>query len=472
MKILVINVSLRPFSPVKMFNVGLGYIMTAMDNAGYEFDFLDIDAHRPGDAEIENFLASRQYDVVCFGAIVTGYRYVKSITRRVRHHNPEAVIIGGNTVASSIPDLLLENTEVDVAVMAEGDETIIDLLQTIEKGLPLDLVAGIVFRRDGVNHHTLDRPVIKDLDSLPRMNFELFDTELYIGNQNERMVQEGRPPAVPIRMLPVNTARGCIARCTFCYHAFLGKGYRKRSTENIMDEIEDMIARYDLTHIGLSDELTFFSKKQALGFAEEILRRGLKFSWGGQCRANLFNDQADVHIARKMKAAGCTAAFYSLESADPEILKHMNKHITVEQFNLQTRIFQEAGLPVNTSLVFGYPQETPRTIARTFDVCIQNNIFPSIGYLLPQPGSPMYEYARDRGLIEDEEAYLMAIGDRQDLYLNLTSMPDEQFEEEIMKGALRCNEALGRGLDPEKLIKSGGYRNRPQKDMDACAGSS
>ncbi len=470
MKILVINVSLRPFSPVKMFNVGLGYIMTAMDNAGYSFDFLDLDAHRPSDAEIEAYLSRTTYDVVCFGAIVTGYRHVKSLMLRVRKHNPEAIIIGGNTVASSIPELLLMNTEVDVAVMAEGDETIVDLLQAVEQGRSLETVPGIVFEQDGQMVNTPARPVIKDLDSLPRMNFDLFDIDIYIGNENERRVKDGNPPVTPIRMLPVNTARGCIAKCTFCYHAFLGKGYRRRSTAGILDEIEAMIDRYQLTHISLSDELTFFSKKQALGFADEIIRRGLKFHWGGQCRANLFDDEADVAIAARMKEAGCTGAFYSLESADPGILKAMNKHITVEQFNRQTRIFQAAGLPVNTSLVFGYPAETPATIARTFDVCIENNIYPSIGYLLPQPGSPMYDYALQNGLIDDEGAYLMAIGDYQDLYLNLTRMSDEEFEGEILKGALRCNGALGRGMDSDRLVKSGGYRIRPEKDMGAVAG--
>lgn len=472
MKILVINICLRPYSPVKMFNVGQGYIMTAMTNAGYDFDYLDLDAHRLGDQQIEEFLQAKTYDVVCFGCIVTGYRHVKSLMMRVRRHHPEAVIIAGNTVASSIPDLLLKNTEVDVAVMAEGDETIIELLEKLEQKQPLDDVEGIVFRRDGRNHHTEDRPVLKEMDDLPRMNFDLFDIDIYIGNENENRVKNGNPPAEPIRLLPVNTARGCIAKCTFCYHAFLGKGYRKRSTDSILDEISEMIDKYRLTHIGLSDELTFFSKKQALEFADSVIERGLKFKWGGQCRAGLFTREEDVFIAERMKEAGCQGAFYSLESADPKILKAMNKHITVEQFSLQTRVFKKAGLPVNTSLVFGYPQETPETIAHTFDVCIENGIYPSIGYLLPQPGSPMYEYARVRGLIPDQEAYLMAIGDRQDLYLNLTAMSDEVFEEEIMKGALRCNEALGRGIDPDKLIKSGGYKNRPQKDMGAVAGVS
>ena len=471
MKILVVNICMRPYSDVTMFNVGLGYIMTTMDNAGYKFDFLDIDAHRFSDDEIDTFLEAKQYDVIAFGCIVTGYKHVKRLAAQLRRHNPAATIIAGNTVASSIPAVLLNHTETDVAVMAEGDETIIELLQNLEIGTPLDMVAGIVFKRDGNLHHTSDRPVLSNLDDLPRMNFDLFDTEIYIGNENERRVARGNASPLPVRLLPVNTARGCIAKCTFCYHAFLNKRYRKRSTESILDEIGDMIEKYKLTHVSLSDELTFFSKKQALGFADAIIERGLKFKWGGQCRAGLFDSMDDVYIAERMKQAGCQGAFYSLESADPEILKKMNKKITVEQFSLQTSVFHKGNLPVNTSLVFGYPEETPATIARTFDVCIENKIYPSIGYLLPQPGSPMYDYAMERGLIPDEEDYIMKIGDRQDLYLNLTSMTNEVFEAEIDKGARRCNAALGRGLDPDKLIKTGGYKNRKQADMGAVAGT-
>jgi len=79
MNILVINVSLRPQSPIKLFPVGLGYIATAMKYAGYDFDVLDIDAHRYSDAEVERFIRNKQYDVVCMGCIVTGYKIVKSL---------------------------------------------------------------------------------------------------------------------------------------------------------------------------------------------------------------------------------------------------------------------------------------------------------------------------------------------------------------------------------------------------------
>ncbi|MBI4685907.1 MAG: radical SAM protein [Nitrospirae bacterium] len=161
---------------------------------------------------------------------------------------------------------------------------------------------------------------------------------------------------------------------------------------------------------------------------------------------------------RRMKEAGCLGMNYSLESADTDILKAMKKNVSVDQFSRQTKLFHKAGIPVGTSLVLGYPQETPESIRKTFDCCIKNRIYPSAGYLLPQPGSDMYDYAREHGFIRDEEEYLLKMGDRQDLRLNMTSMNDEDFEFHVCDGLKRCNDELKIGLDEENLIKTQYYR--------------
>ncbi len=132
MNILVINLSLRPFSPVKVFPIGLGYIVSSMKNAGYKFDLLDIDAHRYSDQQVEELIGSKEYDVVCMGCIVTGYRYIKELCNVIKKNHPFSKIIVGNSVATSIVDTLLTKTKADIAVMGEGDETIVDLLNAIE----------------------------------------------------------------------------------------------------------------------------------------------------------------------------------------------------------------------------------------------------------------------------------------------------------------------------------------------------
>lgn len=458
MKILIINMCMRPNSIIKMFPVGLGYIATSIKRAGYDFDLLDIDAYRFSDEEVATFISHKKYDVVCMGTIVTAYNKVKKMCSLIREKHPEAIIIVGNTVASSIPDILLNQTEADIAVLGEGDITIVEILDTIKKNESFECIQGIAYLVGDRVQKTPKRKVIRDINSLPFIDRSIFDIEIYIKN-----VQEQAHTALPaerstLRGMHINTARGCIANCTFCYHVFKNEPYRTRNSENIIEEIRELIQQYDVNYFDFADELTFFNKKQAYDFAKKLVDSGLKFYWTGNCRAGIFDRDEDMEIIRIMKQAGCYGISFSLENASPEILKSMNKNITVDMFSTQASLIRRAGLPVWTSLVFGYPQETPESIAATFDVCIENKIYPSIGYLLPQPGSVMYDYARESGLIPDEEAYLLKMGDRQDLRLNMTSMTDEEFEENIHKEALRCKNALGLDMSDSSLIKTKNYQ--------------
>ncbi len=137
----------------------------------------------------------------------------------------------------------------------------------------------------------------------------------------------------------------------------------------------------------------------------------------------------------------------------------MNKNITVDQFVKTTELVHGAGITPVTSLVIGYPQETVDTICDTFKVCADNRIYPSAGFLLPQPGSVMYDYAVNNGFITDEEDYLLRMGDRQDLRINMTTMSDTEMEDAVLKGLRMCNETLNLNLREENLIKTQYYRS-------------
>ena len=458
MKILVINVALRPELADKHFPTGLGYIVTAMKNAGFDFDLLDIDAHRFSYQELGKLINKKNYDVVCMGCMVTGYKIIKQLSALVREHHPFAKIIVGNSVATSVVKTLLTSTEADIAVMGEGDETIVDLLCAINESRPLETVRGICFIKDGRLIQNPPRPYIKNISSMPLLDFSLFNVEIYI-EYSKYLVSEPTPiPRGEIRALPVNTARGCNEKCTFCYHNFNGIPYRYRTAESIVTELRSLIEKYSVNYIRFVDDLAFYSKRQTLHLVQKFLDSGLHFYWIAACRADLFTDDDDMEIIYKMKKAGCAGMAYSLESADPDILKAMHKNITAEQFSKQTKLFHKAGIPTWTAVVLGYPQESPATLKKTFDCCIENKIYPSTGYLLPQPGSPMYDYAVENNFIKDEEDYLLRLGDRQDLRLNMTKMTDEEFQLLVTEGLKRCNEKLRLGLKFEELIKTKYHR--------------
>ena len=462
MKILLINVALRPESKVKLFPIGLSYIATAMEIAGFKFDLLDIDAHRYSNDEVDKLIAKEKYDVIAMGCIVTGYSKVKDLCKRIRSIHSKATIIVGNSVATSIYKILLTKTEADIAVMGEGDVTIVELLHALDGSGDVSEVKGIAWKnRMGEVVLNASQPAIRDISNLPHINFDLFDVEIYIENAKESLGEVEDIMNIPrdkLRSLPLNTARGCVGACTFCYHNFKGYRYRYRSMKSVLDEAGEMIRKYNLNYIEFGDELTLFSRNRAEEFANAILSSGLKFYWSITCRADCFAEDSDVEIMKKMKEAGCTSVAYSLESSNADILKMMNKHITVEQFARTTELFRRAGINTQTSLVIGYPIETVDTIKDTFKCCADNKIYPSAGFLLPQPGSVMYDYALEHGFIKDEEDYLLQMGDRQDLRLNMTTMTNEEMETATLEGLSWCNSQLAIGLDSEHLIKTQYYR--------------
>lgn len=171
----------------------------------------------------------------------------------------------------------------------------------------------------------------------------------------------------------------------------------------------------------------------------------------------------DLDLLKRAKDLGALVMGGAFESADGEILKAMNKKMVIDQYIEQVRVAKKAGLEVSTSLVFGYPQETKITIKKTIDLCRQLEIYPSAGFLLPLPKTPIYEYAIKTGLIKNEEEYLLRIGDRQDLHINLTAMSDEEFFETLREELIRLKDDLRIPISDDNVIKTTIYKVAPRK---------
>lgn len=463
MNILFINLSLRPDAKRRLLPVGLAYVMTAVKKAGFEFDVLDMDIDGLLPADLEQRLAGRKYDVCAFGCIVTGFKFVKEIAAILKRMHPETLILAGNSVATSIPELLLQNTEVDVAVLGEGDVTIVELLRAIETDKDLSAVAGLALKKgDGNIVFTPERPVAPCLDTFGYPDWNLFNLEKY-GEYGQ--VNSNAFFSTAVASFPLNTGRGCPHCCTFCYHVFRGKKYRRYSEDSIVGEIRRLHDRYGANYIMFWDELTFPNLKAVRALMEKIADLDFTIGWDAPCRAGLFKKE-DVPLVKEMRALGCENLGFSLENGSPAILQAMNKKITVEQFIEQAETLWKGGVPPRTSVIFGYPQETPESIRQTLDVCERCNIFPSVGFLLPLPGTPIYQWARQNGHITDEVAYLEGIGDRQDFHINLTAMSNEELVGTVTSGLQRLAEK--QGLELDSVFKTVTYQ-KPKKLQTAAA---
>jgi anaerobic magnesium-protoporphyrin IX monomethyl ester cyclase len=466
LKLLFINSCLRK-GAAKILPVGLASVMTYIKNEGYEFDLLDVDINEYDDDYIESYLQKNKYDVILYGTIVTHYKWIKWLTHTIKKHQPETLTVIGNSVAGSCYEVFMNNCPADVVVIGEGEITCSEVLDAIINGKGFEGIEGTAYRsKEGKIVKNPKRTAAKKLDDLPRPDWSLFDMNKYFDKTIDLSFGDDEEDEKII--LPVSTARGCAFRCTFCHFVFWDDPYRYRSPESIVDEVRSNIEQYGVTNVSFFDDLTFAGLGQTEKLLDAILDSGLKFKWTGAIRSDLFGHgrssyEKRLNIAKKMKESGCTGVGFSLESGDEEILKMMNKKVTNENFEESVSILREAGITSHTSVVFGYPIETKETIRKTFDMCYKNNVYPSIGFLLPLPYTGMYSYAKEHGHITDEDAFLDSITERQDIVLNMTKMTDEEIMNEIKEGGSKLNELLDLGLNEDQFVKTGGYKKMTNK---------
>ena len=164
-RILFINPSLRLHSKTKFLPVGIASVMTYLQSQGIKFDFLDIDIDDIEDTDVKLYLEKNRYDIVLTGSIVTHYKWMKWLTKTIRHYNPKSIIIVGNSVAGSIPTLFLTNSDADIAIMGEGELSTNETIFRILSDEDIGNIEGIAYKKsNGTVKVNPKRKGLKKLD--------------------------------------------------------------------------------------------------------------------------------------------------------------------------------------------------------------------------------------------------------------------------------------------------------------------
>ena len=348
-------------------NVGMAYVASAVNRAGIDLEILDCDAHMWSLADIEQKIRPKKFDAVGIGTMVFQYRWVRDVAALVKKYHPNVPIMVGSTLSTSMPELLLRKTDVDIAVIGEADITIVELLRAIDRGESLTEVQGIYFKRDGDIVKTPCRPVIQDINSIPSPNYDLFDMEIYLENSRHSI-----PPPAPVGeekvvAMPVNTAARLPLPLQLLLPRLPGDGVPaplSREHHRRNPALEGSLRRQLHPLLGRAHLLP---RRPARQLADMLIEREMNVSFFASCRSELFNWE-NIDVARRLQQAGCKGLAYSLENGNDEILQAMNKKNSAADFVTQSHVLREVGIKSYTSVIFGYPQETFETIDETFEV--------------------------------------------------------------------------------------------------------
>lgn len=407
--------------------LGLMYISSMLKHTGHRVDVLNLN-HRRGKAAdiIRNVLdEADKYDYVCTGGLSTHYLPIKEVVETVRGHRSGAGIILGGGLISSEPELMLDALKPDFIVIGEGENTIVELLSSIENKADLSDVAGIGFR-DGNGRSIITKPrlAINDLDSLPLPDYDGFELETYLDNINpsdSAMFDLYDNP----RAYPLICSRSCPFQCTFCYHP-VGNKYRQRSLDAIMRELETAVKRYKINIVVCYDELFSYDRKRVYDFCGRFRKIQNETPWEIKWFCQMRVDKIDDEFLRTMKDAGCYMVSYGFESYNPVVLKSMKKNITPAQIDNVVHLTMKNNISIVGNFIFGDKAETPQSVKETLDYWkanVQTGI--NFSYINPYPGTELYYHCLKRGIIKDKLDFIE--NHIVDVFNMTDTMTDEEF---------------------------------------------
>jgi len=308
---------------------------------------------------------------------------------------------------SARPEECLTDPNIDFVVIGEGEITTSELINTLEKGNTQDLkkIKGIAFLDNGKAVITPPRPAIEDLDSLPFPARHLLPMDKYFADVKETPLRGeiSKPWTTMI------TTRGCPYDCIFCtVHIVMGKKWRSRSPENVVDEIEQLIQTYKIKQIDFYDENMTLDKKRMENICDLIVDKKLDIDWytANGVRA----DTLDENLLRKMKKSGCKRIRVAPESGVQRVVdKIVKKKQKLTEVEKAVALAKKVGIKVGCFFVLGLIGETKEDIKTTINYAYKlrklgaDKFYFSIA--TPIYGTELYEQAKHGGFLRDNFSY-------------------------------------------------------------------
>ena len=196
---------------------GIGYLAQMLQEEGVEYDVLDMAAGGNLHA-LKMKLTSYKPDIVAISLMSFMYKRSYHIINSVKEISSDIAVVAGGPHISTLREKALEECKgIDYGIVQEGEYTLLELC----KGLEVESILGLLYRKNGKVNYVGPRPFEKNLDKFSFSRFEKFPLGKYVTEE-----------------IGIVSSRGCPFNCTYCpVKTSIGQQYRIRSAESIVDEI-------------------------------------------------------------------------------------------------------------------------------------------------------------------------------------------------------------------------------------------
>jgi len=357
------------FSKFPMPRLGAVLLSTILKKRGYEVKAFIEDISEPDWLYIENS------DLICISTITSTAVRAYNIGKGLKAKGIPVVMGGAHP--SFLPDEALEYS--DFVIRGEGEYTLIELIDYIEKGTPLiTSINGLSYKdKGGRVMHNPPRQLLEDLESLPEPDFSV------VHNWKSSNIY------------PISTSRGCPFNCRFCsvIHMF-GRKYRFKSVEATLKEVKYAVSVSNATKFFVDDNFAA-DKKRTKEILRGMIAEGIKTRWSAQARTDI---SKDTELLRLMADSCCDTIHIGFESINPETLKAYNKGQDTDDIINCIKAVKDHGISIHGMFVLGGDSDTVDTIKKTADFAIHYGI-DTVQFMMltPLPGTPFFYEMKDNG---------------------------------------------------------------------------
>jgi len=276
------------------------------------------------------------------------------VAREIKRKVKDRIIIFGGPECFPLYSgkFLIQDEAVDIVVYGEGEETLKEIVSSLDKSEKVKFTEGAIIKKDSRIIDCGPRQPIDNLDALPFPDFNGYPLDKYLTNK-----------------LPIFFNRGCPRVCRYCAPNLM-LVYRWRSANSIFEEIKCQLERYpnkdgfDSCSPSLNSNL-----REISALCNLILKDKIDFEWSG---FTSIDPSLSLDLLRKMRRAGCFGLNFGIESGSQKIINRMRKGFKIKD---AARILQDAhnaGIETTVNFMIGFPGETEEDFQQTLNFISQN----------------------------------------------------------------------------------------------------
>ncbi|MBI5881578.1 MAG: radical SAM protein [Elusimicrobia bacterium] len=407
MKIALVNPP-NPDPPPSYYgpHYGLSLIGAVLERAGYpvrghDFDLWERDAMM---AELPRIMRRDAPDLVGISCLSSNRWSAVALACEVKRLSPATAVVVGGPFATLEPGFILKHSLADFVAIGDGEETLLELVKTLEEGRPVGSVRGLAYRAGDSTRRSPGRGPFLAVDTLPYPAFHLFDAakELERHRRPEAEALAGPVSAAGRRCLEMHSAlmvlgsRGCVYRCLFCPMSRYRGPVRRHAPEYFVGMVEHLCGTYSQRHMVFGDNFFTLDRDWVSEVCGRIIAKRLKIEWICMTRP----DAVDADLLRRMAKAGCRNISYGLESGSPGVQKRIGKRIKLDKVLPAFEATRKAGISSTLMLMVGNPGESRETVRET--AAFSWRLEPDrvlIQTTKVYPGTTLHDIALEQGVI-------------------------------------------------------------------------